>query len=725
MTSARTDGSIDLTERLLAEAVRFAERDGAALFDELAADDAGRAAGGDLEARVVRRAAELSVASKLRNELDAVHRVSSWIVLVGLVIAIVTGAGAARAALGTVGAEPVNFFWVLASLLGVQSLLLLSWFVVMSARPGSGSVSPLGGAVLALGRWVAGRVHQGTPSLAAVHAVSMTIARGRIGRWTLSSVSHGLWAAANVGCVALLVVLLSTREYRFNWETTILSPEAYQRMTTGLAVLPGAVGFSRPSAEQIAATESGAPGTDPDAARAWSGLLVGSIVVYGLAPRLFLLLLCAVQQRRAERRFRLDLAAPGYERLRRRLMPDSESLGAVDSDTTLPDARAITAPVAAGEPAHGPPALLGLEIQTPAHWPPAVAGVTWTDLGIVDGRDDRRQAEDALRKLPEPPRVTVVVAALTTTPDRGVAAAMANLAVAAGGPVALVLTGGDAMRHRMNADGAGQRVADWRSLADELGMDPDRVLELDLDHATDASLRNLAAVIGIEMAAGGQLRLDEAFRLIGKRAAGWTSAPSPREQDALHREVAGLYRDRAASLGRFLQLPDELKGAGPEQLAAGAQRMLGLLPDRLRSSPKWLAAGALSGALGCVAVGALLAPAALAALPAWAISGASIAGILQLARGGGSGNGDAKPAREDAAGQDDAVRAAALLAMLLELQGRDEVTITRVLDGAISDDDLQGDANADLHGDLHADPGVWLDELRHRFDSALARETAR
>jgi hypothetical protein len=714
MTSARPDGSIDLSDRLLAEAVRFAERDGAALHDEPAADKAGRAAGGDLETRIVRRAAALSAAPTLRDELSAVHRVSSWIVLVGFVLAIVTGAGAARAALGTVHAEPVNFFWVLASLLGVQSLLLVGWFVVMTARPGSGNVSPLGGAVLGVGRWVAGRVHQGTPSLAAVHAVSTTIARGAIGRWTLSSVSHAMWAAGNVGCVALLIVLLSTREYRFNWETTILSPEAYQRITRVLAVVPGAVGFAGPTADQIAATESGAAGVDPGAARAWSGLLVGSIVVYGLAPRLLLVMLCAVQQQRAQRRFRLNLAAPGYELLRRRLMPDSEALGTVDDDDRVPPASAVATPVAPAQPGEGPPVVLGLEIDAPVSWPPDVPGVTWNDLGIVDGRDERHVAEQALGALAEPPCLTVVVASLTTTPDRGVAAAVGALAVAAGGPVALLLTGGAAMRRRMSTDGVEQRVADWRRLADELGMDSQRVLELDLDHATDASVRNLAALIGDDAApAAPPRRLESAFGLIAERAGAWNGAPSPREQDALHRDVAAVYRDRAAGMGRLLGMPDGLKGAKPDQLAAGAQRILGLLPDRLRSSPKWLAAGALSGALGCVAVGALLAPAALAALPAWAISGASIAGILQLARGGGDGGAN----DDEPADRADAVRAAALLAMLLELQGRDEVTITRVLDGAIADDEPADDP-AD-------DPAPWLDELRHRFDVALAREAAR
>ena len=70
---------------------------------------------------------------------------------------------------------------------------------------------------------------------------------------------------------------------------------------------------------------------------------------------------------------------------------------------------------------------------------------------------------------------------------------------------------------------------------------------------------------------------------------------------------------------------------------------------------------------------------------------------------------------------DDAVRAAALFALLLELQGRDEAAITRILDGALPDDAHQADAADATLGDprVCAD---WLDDVRHRLDLALARE---
>jgi hypothetical protein len=63
-------------------------------------------------------------------------------------------------------------------------------------------------------------------------------------------------------------------------------------------------------------------------------------------------------------------------------------------------------------------------------------------------------------------------------------------------------------------------------------------------------------------------------------------------------------------------------------------------------------------------------------------------------------------------GLDDAVRSAALFAMLLDLQGEPETTITRVLDRALEDDDAPVRAPADVR--------PWLDAQRRRFAAARA-----
>jgi hypothetical protein len=153
-----------------------------------------------------------------------------------------------------------------------------------------------------------------------------------------------------------------------------------------------------------------------------------------------------------------------------------------------------------------------------------------------------------------------------------------------------------------------------------------------------------------------------------------------------------------------------------ERLASGASRVTAMLPDRLKRSPKWLAAGAAAGALGCVAAATLLSPVAIGSLPLWSGIGAAIAGAVRLA----PSSSPASPSALSHDGLDLSVRSAALFAMLLELQRFDESTITRVLDASVADESESRRSLTDAN-----DVRRWLDDLRHRFDLALARELAK
>ena len=111
----------------------------------------------------------------------------------------------------------------------------------------------------------------------------------------------------------------------------------------------------------------------------------------------------------------------------------------------------------------------------------------------------------------------------------------------------------------------------------------------------------------------------------------------------------------------------------------------------------------------------LISPVAIGALPLWSAIGAAVAAAVQPGGGGAKIAGESEPGDWS-----DAVRAATLFALLLELQGRDETTISRVLEGAIEEDDALGDGERP-EGRARA-CAEWLDDVRHRFDLALARE---
>ena len=86
--------------------------------------------------------------------------------------------------------------------------------------------------------------------------------------------------------------------------------------------------------------------------------------------------------------------------------------------------------------------------------------------------------------------------------------------------------------------------------------------------------------------------------------------------------------------------------------------------------------------------------------------GAAIAAAVQR-----SSHGDTSPQTRDNS-YAVPVRAAALFSLLLELQGRDESSITRILDHVL-DDHEEVIASA-------TDAQHMLDRLRHRFDIALS-----
>jgi Protein of unknown function (DUF2868) len=713
---ARERPGVGFSRRLVAEAIRLREDARNGPFDEARADEAARASGGDFEQRIVIRAQALSIAPAIEAALRHLASGTSLAVVFGLAAAFLAGAGSARVVLGSYAGAPVNFPLAVASLLGAHLVLLAAWLLVVLIRPGGAHFGVLGTMMLALGRRITGWLHKGPLEVAAVQAAGGVVAGSSIGRWLLSSISNAIWLAFLTSCFAFVVLLLSTRQYDFAWETTILSKTAFLSLTRLIAAPVAAFGFPVPDDGQIIAsrwTGQGEPFTA--AARdAWGGLFMGCIVVYGLLPRGLALTLSLVALLRARARFRLDTTHVGFARLRNRLMPIARSTGIVDPDTIdaanlpSPEPEAGVVPIQR----EGPTALLGIEIEAPGTgWPPSLPGADWWDLGFVDNRLDREKTLEQLSQPAQPPRALVVACSLTATPDRGTAAFIDMVRRTCGCAVVLLLSDGQRLRQRARPSDVDQRIEDWHRLATQAHVAAGHILHLDLDHITDASRARLARLLGCEplpTPADGCLR--RAFSLIAEHAAGWSVAPDVTEQAELHREIARLYDDSAPSWRKLLNIPVGRSIEPLRHLRHSAERMTELLPARLRLSAGWLAAGAVAGALGCVAASTLVAPAAIAALPAWAGLGAAVSGLLASLRSGSQTK--RSPSSVDLG---EAVAAAALFALVLDQQGRNEDAIARILDRTLGTDDPPV---------LPDPPAVraWLTLLNERLDAALVED---
>ncbi len=415
----------------------------------------------------------------------------------GAAIASVAGIATAHTALSAPPGTPVNFHWALLGLLGVETVVLVLWIAFALASGGQSKSPSLGGFVFAVGRWLARLLHRDAVQVAMVRAVAAVNARGPIARWSFGTITHGLWLAFLAGALAMSLLSLSVKQVSFVWQTTILSEQSYLPATEALAALPRLVGFSTPTADDIRASRWTGHGAPPRrVSRAWAELLVASLILYGLVPRLLLFALCWFKRSRAIRSFRLDLDLPEYQRLRERLMPPVRGKRIVDGDDEpVGDAGpGLDAPPVIEF--DGPVALVGLEIEIPVDgWPPASVDVDWRDLGSVDNRDDRQRAVGALES--SPPGLVLVAVSLLTSPDRGMGGFLDKLRRAGAAPIALLLTDGKRLAGRLRAGDAAQRIEDWRRLCTDSGIPPNRAIEFELLDPSASDHARLAGLLGL------------------------------------------------------------------------------------------------------------------------------------------------------------------------------------------------------------------------------------
>lgn len=400
----------------LAETLRLTEEQAGPLEDAEACRQA-RAGGGDLQQRILARAAVLARRDGL--DLAATHwRQGAGLALLLLaVLALASGAGLAFAALGD-ASRPVNLLWALGSLLGLHLFSLAAW--LFSLRLGGAAGSALGRLWLGLGA----RLARDARSVLLGPALLALLGRAGLQRWALGLLSHGLWLLALLAALALLLAMLASRRYGFVWETTLLPADSFAALIHALGAGPALLGFAQPDLELLRA--SGEAVVAGEAARqTWASWLLGVFLVYGLLPRALLALLCLWRWRSGLARLALDLEQPGYSRLRARLLPASERLGVSDlAPAQLHQPQAGQA----GQARRGA-LLVAVELDPRQPWPPALPGDI-DDAGVLDDGASRRAL---LERLATQPAARLLIACdPRRSPDRGSLGLLGELARGAG-----------------------------------------------------------------------------------------------------------------------------------------------------------------------------------------------------------------------------------------------------------------------------------------------------
>ena len=394
----------------LTETVRLREEHAGPL-DDLEANRLARAAGGDLPSRIQRRALWLAERDGLTAALKHWLQGARLALVLLMILAMLSGAGLAFAALGQ---TPVNVFWALGSLLGLNLILLLSWALGLIFAGEHGAT---------LGRlwlWLSEKLARDAKAAQLAPALLLMLQRKKLNRWALGALVNGLWLLVMLSALVLLLTLMATRRYGFVWETTLLSADTFIHVTQALGHLPSLLGFNVPTVDMILASGDGA--LDIESARqAWATWLVGVLVVYGVLPRLILALLCFWRWNSGKAALRLDLNLPGYAQLRERLMPSSERLGVNDPEP----AQMHRVESGVSEHASEGALLVAIELDEQRPWPPALPKNV-SNAGILDSRESRHKLLEQLSRFP--PARLAIACDPRRSPDRGSLALIAELA---------------------------------------------------------------------------------------------------------------------------------------------------------------------------------------------------------------------------------------------------------------------------------------------------------
>lgn len=396
----------------LTETVRLREEHAGPLED-LEANRLARTAGGDLPTRIQQRALHLAERDGLTAALSRWLQGARLALVLLAVVAVISGAGLAFAALGN-GLAPVNVFWALGSLLGLNLILLISWALgLLFAGEHSASLGRLW-------LWLSEKLARDAKAAQLAPALLLLLQRQKLNRWAVGVLVNSLWLLALLSALVILLTLLATRRYGFVWETTILGADTFVAVTQALGTLPALLGFNVPTVEMIRASGDSALNIE-SARQAWAAWLVGVLLVYGLLPRLILALLCLWRWKRGRAALRLDLNLPGYAQLRERLMPSSERLGV--NDVAPEHLHQVSGGVSELESDGA--LLVAIELDDQHPWPPKLPANV-KNAGILDSRESRNKLLEQLSRFP--PARLAIACDPRRSPDRGSLALIAELA---------------------------------------------------------------------------------------------------------------------------------------------------------------------------------------------------------------------------------------------------------------------------------------------------------
>ena len=363
-------------------------------------------------------------------EAALAHASGVWRLSNILAGAVAVMLGASASLLAVSGDSTINIYWLLLVLVGFNLLSMLLWLLGVT----SGMDSLISGAFSKASAWLPTALGKGsTPTGFADRSWLSSHLASAVGKWRFSQITQQLWLLyLSAGLVALMLALMA-RQYDFVWGTTLLSHESFVKLTSVLGQPLEALGFTTPSEQQVVETRIGAGYTlDADHRYSWAQFLIGALLVFGILPRLLLLLSSRAMLGLVQGQFVLDYYLPYYVRLRQELLPLHGNSEIVDADTAPPEAldgdfSQVHTHTSADQLPTGVK-WIAVELGDDVTWPLATL-TTHQDLGSMV---DRVSQERILQRLLDSPGQDIAIAVSAgRPPDRGLKRTVSELKAAA------------------------------------------------------------------------------------------------------------------------------------------------------------------------------------------------------------------------------------------------------------------------------------------------------
>lgn len=411
----------------------------------------------DFIQRLNTRAKRLIQENTLNDALQQPHRQFIRARRICLGLAVILGGLAASQAVGDY--STLNIYWLLAVLLGFNLISLLLWISGITLNLQSLS----SGIVAQMASWLPFR-HKKDPTIASLasHAWWESCLTGDVGKWRISILTHKFWLTYLIAGMVLLILLMLAKQYNFIWGTTLLPDSTLPRLTQILGTPLEAMGLKIPDDPQTVASRIGVSKQDAETRMAWATFLIGTLLVYGIFPRLLVLGLSLVMQKWSEHRFKLDLYLPYYIELRQRLMAREVKAEVIDADPQagIKPAEVTLPPANVAIPSNAQ--AFGIELDSATSWPESVT----RRLNIID-QDSHDEAIALIKNLNGPLLLGVAAHRL---PDRGVQRLIKELVDSSNGKPWLILLS------KPSAPVTNAREFAWFRLAEACGIPAEHVI---------------------------------------------------------------------------------------------------------------------------------------------------------------------------------------------------------------------------------------------------------